>query len=128
MLNHASTNTQFVEKDPALADPVIRLLLKFWPVTNSQKEVRASGCVPVPVCRRAADLLAAAEEATDRCKQPAGLVRNAQARCSTGAMRLRCISPVLVLDVSAAASGLCFLAHTAHTVGYTSTITYTQHT
>eukprot|EP00201_Polytomella_parva_P000762 CAMPEP_0175082930 /NCGR_PEP_ID=MMETSP0052_2-20121109/27043_1 /TAXON_ID=51329 ORGANISM="Polytomella parva, Strain SAG 63-3" /NCGR_SAMPLE_ID=MMETSP0052_2 /ASSEMBLY_ACC=CAM_ASM_000194 /LENGTH=497 /DNA_ID=CAMNT_0016354209 /DNA_START=75 /DNA_END=1568 /DNA_ORIENTATION=+ len=30
---------QFVEKDPKLADPVLRSLLKFWPVTNSQKEV-----------------------------------------------------------------------------------------
>lgn len=31
--------TQFVEKDPTLADVVIRGLLKFWPLTNSQKEV-----------------------------------------------------------------------------------------
>ncbi|KAK9817210.1 hypothetical protein WJX72_011111 [[Myrmecia] bisecta] len=31
--------TQFVEKDPKLADPVLRSLLKFWPLTNSQKEV-----------------------------------------------------------------------------------------
>lgn len=31
--------TQFVEKDFKLADTVIRGLLKFWPVTNSQKEV-----------------------------------------------------------------------------------------
>eukprot|EP00894_Picocystis_sp_ML_P002495 jgi/Pico_ML_1/53012/g3634.t1 len=31
--------TQFVEKDPTLAEPVIRALLKFWPLTNSQKEV-----------------------------------------------------------------------------------------
>mmetsp|Transcript_25879 Transcript_25879/g.35704 ORF Transcript_25879/g.35704 Transcript_25879/m.35704 type:complete len:503 (-) Transcript_25879:295-1803(-) len=31
--------TQFVEKDPKLADAVLRGLLKFWPVTNSQKEV-----------------------------------------------------------------------------------------
>eukprot|EP00959_Pyramimonas_sp_CCMP1952_P049027 1024317-Pyramimonas_sp.AAC.1 len=30
--------TQFVEKDPKLADLVLRGLLKFWPVTNSQKE------------------------------------------------------------------------------------------
>lgn len=30
---------QFVEKDPKLADTVLRGLLKFWPVTNSQKEV-----------------------------------------------------------------------------------------
>ena len=31
--------TQFVEKDPRLADPVLKGLLKYWPVTNSQKEV-----------------------------------------------------------------------------------------
>ena len=31
--------TQFVEKDPKLADPVIRGLLRFWPATNSHKEV-----------------------------------------------------------------------------------------
>ncbi|CAI5465148.1 unnamed protein product [Closterium sp. Yama58-4] len=31
--------TQFVEKDPRLADVVVRGLLRFWPVTNSQKEV-----------------------------------------------------------------------------------------
>lgn len=31
--------TQFVEKDCVLADPVITALLKYWPVTNSQKEV-----------------------------------------------------------------------------------------
>lgn len=31
--------TQFVEKDSKLADVVIRGLLKYWPVTNSQKEV-----------------------------------------------------------------------------------------
>jgi serine/threonine-protein phosphatase 2A regulatory subunit B' len=30
--------TQFVEKDPKLAEMVIRGLLKFWPQTNSQKE------------------------------------------------------------------------------------------
>ena len=28
-----------MEKDPKLAEPVLRQLLKFWPVTNSQKEV-----------------------------------------------------------------------------------------
>lgn len=28
-----------MEKDGKLADPVIKGLLKFWPVTNSQKEV-----------------------------------------------------------------------------------------
>ncbi|KAI8568893.1 hypothetical protein RHMOL_Rhmol02G0235800 [Rhododendron molle] len=31
--------TQFVEKDPKLASIVIRGLLKYWPITNSQKEV-----------------------------------------------------------------------------------------
>ncbi|CAI5481611.1 unnamed protein product [Closterium sp. Yama58-4] len=31
--------TQFVEKDPRLADVVVRGLLRFWPVTNSGKEV-----------------------------------------------------------------------------------------
>ncbi|KAA8524734.1 hypothetical protein F0562_011157 [Nyssa sinensis] len=31
--------TQFVEKDIKLADTVIRSLLKYWPVTNSSKEV-----------------------------------------------------------------------------------------
>jgi serine/threonine-protein phosphatase 2A regulatory subunit B' len=31
--------TQFVEKDFKLADTVIRGLLKYWPVTNCQKEV-----------------------------------------------------------------------------------------
>ncbi|EFJ22205.1 hypothetical protein SELMODRAFT_232803 [Selaginella moellendorffii] len=31
--------TQFVEKDMKLADTVIRGLLKYWPITNSQKEV-----------------------------------------------------------------------------------------
>ena len=31
---------QFVEKDPRLAEAVIRSLLKFWPLTNSHKEVR----------------------------------------------------------------------------------------
>ncbi|CAI5532044.1 unnamed protein product [Closterium sp. Naga37s-1] len=31
--------TQFVEKDPSLADVVLRGLLKYWPLTNSQKEV-----------------------------------------------------------------------------------------
>ncbi|KAI4352677.1 hypothetical protein L6164_006904 [Bauhinia variegata] len=31
--------TQFVEKDYRLADPVIRGLLKYWPVINCQKEV-----------------------------------------------------------------------------------------
>lgn len=31
--------TQFIEKEPKLASSVIRGLLKYWPVTNSQKEV-----------------------------------------------------------------------------------------
>ena len=31
--------TQFVEKDCKLADCVIRMLLKYWPLTNCQKEV-----------------------------------------------------------------------------------------
>merc|ERR1712216_38233 len=31
--------TQFVEKDPKLADIVLKGLLKYWPITNSQKEV-----------------------------------------------------------------------------------------
>ncbi|KAK9119989.1 hypothetical protein Scep_018082 [Stephania cephalantha] len=35
--------TQFVEKDCKLADTVIRGLLKFWPVTNSSKEVMFLG-------------------------------------------------------------------------------------
>ena len=30
---------QFVEKDPCLAEDVIRGMLKFWPITNSHKEV-----------------------------------------------------------------------------------------
>ncbi len=32
-------SVQFVEKDPKLAEPVLKALLKYWPVTNSQKEV-----------------------------------------------------------------------------------------
>ena len=35
--------TQFVEKDFKLADPVIRGLLKYWPITNSSKEVMLLG-------------------------------------------------------------------------------------
>lgn len=35
--------TQFIEKDPKLSSTVIRGLLKFWPVTNSQKEVMFLG-------------------------------------------------------------------------------------
>ncbi|KAJ9553686.1 hypothetical protein OSB04_017731 [Centaurea solstitialis] len=31
--------TQFVEKDYKLADPVIRGLLKYWPITNCNKEI-----------------------------------------------------------------------------------------
>ncbi|XP_068651911.1 serine/threonine protein phosphatase 2A 57 kDa regulatory subunit B' kappa isoform-like [Aristolochia californica] len=34
---------QFIEKDPKLASIVIRGLLKYWPVTNSQKEVMFLG-------------------------------------------------------------------------------------
>ncbi|MBA0597489.1 hypothetical protein Gorai_007293 [Gossypium raimondii] len=30
---------QFIDKDPNLADSVIKGLLKYWPVTNSQKEL-----------------------------------------------------------------------------------------
>jgi serine/threonine-protein phosphatase 2A regulatory subunit B' len=35
--------TQFVEKDVKLADTVIRGLLKYWPVTNSSKEIMFLG-------------------------------------------------------------------------------------
>lgn len=35
--------TQFIEKDPKLSGTVITGLLKFWPVTNSQKEVMFLG-------------------------------------------------------------------------------------
>jgi serine/threonine-protein phosphatase 2A regulatory subunit B' len=35
--------TQFVEKDCKLADTVIRGLLKYWPITNSSKEVSFLG-------------------------------------------------------------------------------------
>lgn len=35
--------TQFIEKDPKLASTVIRGLLKYWPVTSSQKEVMFLG-------------------------------------------------------------------------------------
>lgn len=31
--------TQFIEKDPKLASSVVQGLLKYWPITNSQKEV-----------------------------------------------------------------------------------------
>ncbi|XVF88197.1 hypothetical protein PTKIN_Ptkin19aG0030900 [Pterospermum kingtungense] len=31
--------TQFIEKDPKLSSTVIRGLMKYWPITNSQKEV-----------------------------------------------------------------------------------------
>lgn len=34
---------QFIEKDPKLASIVIRGLLKYWPITNSQKEVMFLG-------------------------------------------------------------------------------------
>lgn len=35
--------TQFIEKEPKLTSTVIRGLLKFWPVTNSQKEMMFLG-------------------------------------------------------------------------------------
>lgn len=35
--------TQFIEKEPKLASSVIKGLLKYWPVTNSQKEVMFLG-------------------------------------------------------------------------------------
>jgi serine/threonine-protein phosphatase 2A regulatory subunit B' len=35
--------TQFVEKDFKLADTVVRGLLKYWPMTNSSKEVMFLG-------------------------------------------------------------------------------------
>lgn len=36
----AYCTTQFVEKDPLTAEPIILGLLKYWPVTASAKEVR----------------------------------------------------------------------------------------
>lgn len=36
-----ASHVQFVEKDSKLAEPVLTALLKYWPVTNSQKEVRS---------------------------------------------------------------------------------------
>jgi hypothetical protein len=51
----AYCTTQFVEKDPQTAEPIIMGLLKYWPVTASAKEVafvRRSACQlvwgPVP--------------------------------------------------------------------------------
>ncbi|GAB4854173.1 hypothetical protein Ancab_022758 [Ancistrocladus abbreviatus] len=35
--------TQFIEKEPKLASTVIKGLLKYWPITNSQKEVMFLG-------------------------------------------------------------------------------------
>ncbi|XP_077211733.1 protein phosphatase 2A regulatory B subunit family protein [Tasmannia lanceolata] len=35
--------TQFIEKEPKLASAIIRRVLKYWPVTNSQKEVMFLG-------------------------------------------------------------------------------------
>ncbi|GJR36145.1 serine/threonine protein phosphatase 2A 57 kDa regulatory subunit B' kappa isoform [Tanacetum coccineum] len=35
--------TQFIEKDPKLASTVIRGLLKYWPITNTRKEVMFLG-------------------------------------------------------------------------------------
>lgn len=52
---------QFVDKEPSLAEPVLGQLLKFWPLTNSQKEVLFLGeleeilemtQVCAPVCTR----------------------------------------------------------------------------
>lgn len=37
---------QFVEKEPTLAEAVLRALLRFWPLTNSQKEVRSLHYAP----------------------------------------------------------------------------------
>jgi len=34
---------QFIEKDPSLAEPVIRALVRFWPKSSSQKEVMFLG-------------------------------------------------------------------------------------
>ncbi|KAI3828423.1 hypothetical protein L1987_02524 [Smallanthus sonchifolius] len=47
--------SQFVEKDPKLASTVIRGLLKYWPITNSQKEVMFLGeieeiCETISMC------------------------------------------------------------------------------
>ena len=49
-----------MEKDPKLGEPVLRALLRFWPLTNSQKEVLFLGELeeilemtlvrPVPAC------------------------------------------------------------------------------
>ena len=46
---------QFLEKDPTLTEEVIRGLLKYWPKTCSQKEVRTfpvdplwTPCGPLP--------------------------------------------------------------------------------
>ncbi|GJR83964.1 serine/threonine protein phosphatase 2A 57 kDa regulatory subunit B' kappa isoform [Tanacetum coccineum] len=36
---------QFIEKDPKLASTMIRGLLKYWPITNTQKEVMFLGVV-----------------------------------------------------------------------------------
>ncbi|KAL9239844.1 hypothetical protein vseg_014125 [Gypsophila vaccaria] len=35
--------TQFIDKDPKLASTVVKGLLKYWPITNSQKEVMFLG-------------------------------------------------------------------------------------
>ena len=58
---HKQCCVQFVEKDPKLAEPVLKALLKYWPVTNSQKEVLFLGeleeilemtqACPYPTCR-----------------------------------------------------------------------------
>ncbi|KAK2075788.1 hypothetical protein QBZ16_001529 [Prototheca wickerhamii] len=38
-ITQAQDSAHFVEKDPELAVPVLQGLLKFWPITNSHKEV-----------------------------------------------------------------------------------------
>lgn len=43
----ASVGSQFVEKEPGLAVGVVQALLRFWPLVNSQKEVRRMLWCPV---------------------------------------------------------------------------------
>ncbi len=43
----SSLGSQFVEKEPVLAVGVIQALLRFWPLVNSQKEVRQMLRCPV---------------------------------------------------------------------------------
>lgn len=42
---------QFVEKEPTLAEAVLRALLRFWPLTNSQKEVSSLHHAPCMTAR-----------------------------------------------------------------------------